>query len=382
MAPVRRGGLAAKRRVLQRLWTEPGRSYAAFAGRHLLERTAAGAKTKLKTQDIKHYLSEEPAYTRHAPRRRKFAHPFYNLNTLYHLVEADLIETGRVAKFNDGTRYLLLAIECTSRKIFVRPMKDKKGSTSTAAFRHLLGHEFAKRPHTVRVDLGSEWKDSRFRKLLRERNIRLIFAHNTEKAAMCERAIQTLQRRIHRYLTHNNTLTFLPALKNIVQSINDSPHASTGVPPNQFGQSDVYNAWEKYYMSHFDVATSRRPRPFRFAPGDSVRASLLSHGLDKAYRGTYTPQLYTVSTRRYGRPHSYVLKDSANSEVAGPFFEQELIAARDRPDQQYMIDKIVARRTNPTTRKKEIQVTWEGWPSSVKTWLPASHVVVTGTRAK
>lgn len=371
---------ARARRILDHLWTKPGQSYAAFGGQHLLRRAAtepSKRKTKLQPQDVQNYMSQEPAYTRHAPRRHRFPKSFYNMVQLYHLVEADLIEVGRIAHFNDEIRYLMIAIECTSRKIFVRPMLNKDGKSSTEAFRYLLDHEFTSIPHTLRTDMGSEWRDRRLQQLLTERGIRHVFAVNTEKAAMVERAIQTLQRRIHRYLTYNNTLRFLPVLQDLIKSINDSPHASTGVPPNEFTQEHVYPAWERYYLAH------RLPsRAYKYKPGDTVRVSLARHdGLQKSYRGTYTPQIFTVASRRHGQPHTYQLINSEAIPYTGQFFEEELISAKDRPDQEYMIDQVLDHRISPVTKGKEMKVTWEGWPKSVQSWIP-ERAVNTTTRAQ
>jgi len=387
MAPVRQeqralAPQATARRILDRLWTQPGKSYAAFAGRHILHQAASepgSRKTKLGLEDVQTYLTQENAYTQHAPRRDKFPKPFYNMVKMWHLVESDLLETGRVANFNDGVRYLLLAIECTSRKLFVKPLKNKKAETCTQTFRELLDDEFSQNPEIVRTDRGSEYKDAGFQKLLKDHNIHHLFASNTEKAAMCERAGQTLQRRLHRYMTYKNTYRFLPVLQDIVKSINDTPHSSTGVAPNRFSEADVYQAWERNYLRHLPLIPPARP--FQFKPGDTVRASLIRRGLDKSYRGTFSPQVFTVRARRATRPHSYELSNSAGEPVAGLFYEAELILAKDRPDRAYMIEKVHDRRVNPQTKKKEVLVSWVGWPSSVRDWIPSATQVSTGVAA-
>lgn len=100
----------------------------------------------------------------------------------------------------------------------------------------------------------------------------------------------------------------------------------------------------------------------------------------KAYRGTYTPQIYTIETRRHTRPHSYKLKGIDGQLLEGVFFEEELIAAKDRPDRTYNVDTTVAQRTNPSTGRKEVQVTWQGWPKTHRTWIPEASVKTTGKR--
>lgn len=365
---------AADRQKLDKLWTRPGHSYAAFAGRHLLRKRAAHEKS-LSSEVVDEYLTEEPAYTRFRPRKEQFPKPFYNLVKLWHLVEADLLETGRVANFNSGTRYLLLVIECTSRKIFVRPLPNKEGGTVAKAFKTIL-KQFDQIPDLCRTDRGSEFRDkNNFQKVLSDNNIRHVYANNTEKCAMCERAGQTLQRRLHRYMTYKNTYRFLNVLQDIVKSINDTPHASTGIAPNRFTQKDVYPSWEKYYLKHLPLPSRR---PFRFKPGDKVRASFLRRGMDKSYRGTYTGEIFTVKARRLTNPHSYELLNYDGGPVAGVFFEEELVPARDRPDQAYMIQDTFKTRVDPVTKRKQSLVNFEGWSKTHRRWVDQSSVKTTG----
>lgn len=329
--------------VLDGLWTQPGRTYAAFAGKHLLKRAvhehnrdvlssrraSAPSPLIISDQQVDDYLAAEGAYTRHAPRVFKFYKPFYNMTALYHLVEADLIETGRVAEYNtfDGgksCRYILLAIELTSRKLFARPLADKRGETVTAAFRQLLDHDFEQQPQLVRTDRGSEFRARPFQQLLSSRGIKHLFASNTEKAAACERAVATFQRRAHRWITYNKTVSFIKQLPAILKSINDTPHSSTLVAPNSFSERDVYPAWERYYLKHLNPSYQRQ---FRYKVGDTVRLSLLRDGLSKAYRGTYGAELFTVKARQHSNPVSYQLQDQQGEDIQGNVFERELIRA-------------------------------------------------------
>lgn len=335
---------SAPDKVLHRLWTQAGASFAAYGGKHLLREAVARRARRQRTTaapisdaDVDRYLAGQQAYTRHAPRRKRFLKPFYDMSKLFHLMEVDLFHTHRVGKHNlfgrdkKECKFLMLAIECTSRKIAVRPMEDKRGATAARVFRQILTEDYSNRlPHTVRSDRGSEWKSPEFRQLLKELNIRQLFASNTEKAGMAERAGQTTQGRIWRYLTHHNTLTFIPVLQKIVKSINATPHSATGVAPDAFRQEHVYPSWESYYLKHMQTAQRHRKRSFALQPGDRVRLALLDEsGLSKAYRGTYTPETFIVKTRRYSNPVSYVLEDENGTAVDGNFYEPELIRVTD-----------------------------------------------------
>ena len=330
------------------------------------------------------YLKSQPAYTQHAPRRERYLKPFYSVPALYYLMEMDLFETGRIAHFNSGTRYILLCIEAASRKLFARTLPDKKGATVAKEIEYLIEHEFDQVPTNVRTDKGGEFIAKAVQNVLKKFNIRHVIAHNTEKASLIERSGATLLNRLHRALTFHNTLNFIPYLAPIIKSINLTEHSSTGVAPGAFTQRDLYRSWEQNYLRHVAAPDYRRQLNKRgryaFKPGDHVRISTLRRsGLEKAYRGTYTNEVFVVIRRRLGIPPSYdiaPLHDTANP-IEGRFFEPELIGVADEDDQMYPIDKVLSHRVNPSTGERECQVTWQGWPTSVKTWIPETHVVTT-----
>ena len=83
-----------------------------------------------------------------------------------------------IRKFNKGFRFLLCVIYIFSKYAWVVPLKDKKGVTITNAFQKILdcsnrrqsqseGHK----PNKIRVDKGSEFYNSSFKKWLKDNGI-------------------------------------------------------------------------------------------------------------------------------------------------------------------------------------------------------------------
>ena len=141
-------------RDLDALWTTPGQHYAAFSGKDLLRRGVEQRYGPAYSHDadISTYLTSEPAYTTLAPRKMVFPKPHYSIAKYFHLVECDLIEISRVSQFNDGFRFIIYAIEGASRKCYVEPIADKRGTTVAEAFARMLDDKMEQCPDTVRTD--------------------------------------------------------------------------------------------------------------------------------------------------------------------------------------------------------------------------------------
>ena len=66
-----------------------------------------------------------------------------------------------ISKFNEGFRFLLCVIGIYSKHAWVLPLKDKKGTTITNAFKKYLNGSNSQmglnqKPNKIRVDKGSK----------------------------------------------------------------------------------------------------------------------------------------------------------------------------------------------------------------------------------
>ena len=74
----------------------------------------------------------------------------------------DLADMQLISTYNEGIRYLLCAIDLFFKYAFVVPLKDKKGTTITNAFRSILDRS-KRKPNKIWVDQGSEFYNNNFK---------------------------------------------------------------------------------------------------------------------------------------------------------------------------------------------------------------------------
>ena len=76
---------------------------------------------------------------------------------------ADLADMQLISKFNKGFRFLLCVIDIFSKYAWVVPLKDKKDASIVNAFQKILDKS-GRKPNKIRVDKGSEFYSSSFKR--------------------------------------------------------------------------------------------------------------------------------------------------------------------------------------------------------------------------
>ena len=113
---------------------------------------------------------------------------------------ADLADMQLISKFNKGFRFLLCVIDIFSKCAWVVPLKDKKGLSIVKAFQKFL-KQSARKPHKIRVDKGSEFYNSHFKKLLKDSSIEMYSTHNERKSVVAQIFIRKIKHKIYKYRT-------------------------------------------------------------------------------------------------------------------------------------------------------------------------------------
>ena len=129
---------------------------------------------QIKIKDIERILSTIPTYSKFKQRKAiKVYNPFFIYN-LHQQWQLDLTYLQHLKGSNDNISYLLVVIECFSRKMFVSPMEDKSSSNVLTHFRDI--HSYISRTlESIYIDRGSEFNSSVFRSYCSNKGIKLIF---------------------------------------------------------------------------------------------------------------------------------------------------------------------------------------------------------------
>ena len=148
-------------------------------------------------------LNRDLGYTLHKPRRRRFP----TLPVLVFGIDeqwaVDLIEVINIAKYNRGYRYLLTVVDVLSKHAWVQPVKSKTGKAVTDAFEKIL--KGRRKP----INLQTDDDNKTFQGLMKRKGIHHFSTSGDTKASVVERFNRTLKKRMYRYFTVKNTLSYL-----------------------------------------------------------------------------------------------------------------------------------------------------------------------------
>ena len=79
--------------------------------------------SKLSMKKVKMYLETKPSFTKYRSRRLRFPRLKVIVNDLNEIWSVDLAFVDKLAKYNSGVKYLLVAVDCLSRYLRVEPLK-------------------------------------------------------------------------------------------------------------------------------------------------------------------------------------------------------------------------------------------------------------------
>lgn len=305
---------------------------------------------------VKQWLSTQDAYTLHKPVRKIFPRRKTYAKGIGDLFQADLAEMQSLSKFNAGFRYILTCIDVFSKRAYAIPLKDKKGSSIVEAFKTIFEDKV---PAMLQTDRGTEFLNTAVQELFHQNGIHHYWSLNdTIKAAVVERFNRTLKGRMFRYFTHKNTNKWIDILPAMLKAYNSSFHRTIGMAPDEVTQANEDHIAKRLYP----------PKPelkWKFNVGDTVRISKFKNIFAKGYMPNWTEEIFTIFNRYSTYPVTYGLRDLADEEIAGKFYEQELQLIT-KHDDVFLVEKVLkTRRRNGIL---ESYIKWKGYPSKFNSW--------------
>lgn len=283
----------------------------AFGGPH---RLAKYGKVSLKV--AKEFLKKQETYTKHKAVRHKFSRRKIFSPDIDYLWQADLI-TVRNPRVNGGNHYLMTVIDVLSRFAFVKPLKNKKATSTAEAFKEIF-EESGRKPKFLQTDQGLEFA-GKCKQFLKEENVVLFHNHSELKAAMVERFNRTLMQRIYKYLTYEKTNRFTDRLQEFVRSYNDSVHRIIRQSPASVDKFNAFNVWMKTYAK----GELKTPKA-KLKEGAYVRIKITKPDFSKGYTMTFTNDIYQIRKVVNSKPITYLLSNPSGEDVGGVFYDVEL----------------------------------------------------------
>ena len=358
---------------INRIYTNPINP-GSFSGLENLYEQVRKKYPGITKNDVRQFLEGNRTYTLFKPRLIKYKRSKFVPAGFLTDLQVDLGDFQTLAKKNSGFRYLLVAVDVLSRRVFTSPVRSKTGLEMKNSFEKLFS-QMPYLPQQIFSDRGMEFESKEMLGYYKDKGIEKFKARASEiKAGVAERMIKTIKQRLYRYFSEKNTTNWIDVLPKITDAINNSVCRITGKRPIDINPENASSIWEKVYGTYVrGVATNskKKTKSNKFLPGDKVRISRAKPIFEKGYLPTFSDEIFTVNSKSRANPDHFQLKDYKEEPIHGRFYAPELLKVRVDEETTYRIEKVLKKRTKKG--KKEMLVKFIGYPENY--WILSSDIV-------
>ena len=333
----------------------------------------------LKSQNIQHnpkhvetWLQKEEPYSLHRPVRKKFLRNRVFVPAIDDTWQIDLVDMQKYSRVNKGFRYILTCIDVFSKYSWAVPVLKKTSTDVTLAFKKILD-ESGRCPKKMQFDEGKEFLNKEFKNLLKNNQIKFYHVSSVVKACVVERFNRTLKEKMWRYFTFTGKYVYIDVLQKLIKSYNSSYHRTIRMAPENVNKSIEKELWKRVYLYN-DYYDNGAKLKFKLKVGDKVRISKHKKTFEKGYTPNWSQEVFIITERIPRNPPVYKIKDQLDETISGIFYEKELQKISNE-EITYKIEKVLRSRTR--NNKKEILVSWLGYPDKFNSWIDANTVVPT-----
>jgi len=163
-------------------------------------------------------------------------------------LHVDLGDFQSLSRTNKGHRFMLVAVDVLSRRVFAAAIKSKKFIDVRDGFEQVF-KQMPYLPQQIFSDRGMEFESGEVRQYFKEKGILKLKANASHiKASFAERMIRTIKDKLYRYFSEKNTTDWINVIGKITHSINSSICRSTGKKPNDMMKATLIKFGNNYML--------------------------------------------------------------------------------------------------------------------------------------
>lgn len=204
-------------------------------------------------------------------------------------------------QFSKGTRrkrYAIVLICCLTRRLFTAAMNRKTPENVIAALESFFQANSDMRPYRIYCDAGKEFRNRKMAAFLANYDTALHSPLNKDiKCSMAERVIQTIKKRIARFLRDpiNCGKKWTDALPNCTEDYNNTPHDAFNYrwSPASIRPKDIKELHRLLYPHLFDRRVVGRKKG-ALKIGDLVRISEEKKTFRRGFNVQFSSKLYRI----------------------------------------------------------------------------------------
>jgi len=274
------------------------------------------------SENVLNTLAELKTVTLHKPARKNFSRRPVVCNSINYMWSSDIIvySNSVYAYHNRNYKYILLTVDCLSKRINLIGMKKKDADSTHDALLQIFKATKSS-PALLWTDEDKAYFSKKVKDMLKKDNVKLYHTFSKFKASLAERYVGRVKRVLARLFTKNGNKNWIDHLKNVQDSINNSYNRSIKMTPNQVNAKNEAQVWTNIY--HKSIVTKRRLPKFKV--GELVKIAANKLVFDKGYEQSFSSETFVIKQVKPLHPIPvYILSDTSGELVQGQFYEQEL----------------------------------------------------------
>ena len=298
---------------LKKLYLDP-KFPGSYSGAYKFYQEVKNIHPKVTLKKVNEFLKSQDAYTLHKRTRK----PKFRRTLVFKprdLWQIDLLDMQKYSKENDGYRYICVIIDCFSRYVWVKPLKNKTGKATVKALALLLMNE---RPKLIQADQGTEFFNRDVKRMLEAFGPKLYHTYTDKKAAIVERVQRTLRGRLGRLFTKRGNFKWIDKIDDIVTAYNNTHHSSIKMKPADVDEEHIANI--------FFNSLPNLKKTIKFSNGDRVRILIKKNKFAKEFEKSWSEEIFKIKRIQNTNPITYLIEDLDGEDIIGGFYTEELQA--------------------------------------------------------
>ena len=296
---------------LKKLYLDP-KFPGSYSGAYKFYQEVKNIHPKVTLKKVNEFLKSQDAYTLHKRTRK----PKFRRTLVFKpsdLWQIDLLDMQKYSKENDGYRYICVIIDCFSRYVWVKPLKNKTGKATVKALALLLMNE---RPKLIQADQGTEFLNRDVKRMLEAFGPKLYHTYTDKKAAIVERVQRTLRGRLGRLFTKRGNFKWIDKIDDIVTAYNNTHHSSIKMKPADVDEEHIANI--------FFNSLPNLKKTIKFSNGDRVRILIKKNQFAKEFEKSWSEEIFKIKRIQNTNPITYLIEDLDGEDIIGGFYTEEL----------------------------------------------------------
>ena len=290
---------------LHRLYTQGAAAYGSV-------RNLAKA-SRLTVSKVRQFLHSKDSFTKFtlAARKLKRMRAFARFKNEIRCM--DLAHVDKLAKENNGVKYLLVLQDLFDRIVNAKRMKTKDSQETVKTFSSMITKR--NRPKKIWVDKGTEFAGA-FKNFCAAEGIQVYSTMSEKKAAFAERTIRSLKNILYRYM-EDFGYKCIHKLPQFITTLNSRRNISIDMRHNTVKNCDFMSILYSKPLREFKIPT--------FKVGDRVRISKIDLPFRKGYKPQFTREVFETVAIATRKPSTYTIKEEQGKIIQGKFYQKELI---------------------------------------------------------